>query len=101
MAGQIKISTDQVAEIATSIENLNKRLDDTLKSSQTTVKNLNNSWEGEAANATISAFDSFANKYFQNYKDVIDAYVRFLRQNVESGYIETETANTKLAEAFE
>lgn len=100
MAGQIRVSTTQVAEIANSMEGLNKRLKEKLEESQATIKNLNSTWEGEAANATIAAFDNFAAKYFQNYYDVIDKYVQFLRQNVDAGYFETETANTNLADAF-
>ncbi|MCL2662958.1 MAG: WXG100 family type VII secretion target [Oscillospiraceae bacterium] len=100
MAGQIRVNTSQVAQIATSIENLNKRLDAELKDSQANVKSLSSTWEGEASNATISAFDSFAAKYFQTYYDVIDSYVKFLRRNVDSGYFETETAVTNLSGEF-
>ena len=49
---------------------------------------------------TISAYDTFATNYFQTYYDIIDAYVKFLRQNVSTDYQATETANTNLADAF-
>ena len=100
MAGQIRVSTAQVAEIARTIESLNQRLFDELKTSQDTIKNLSNTWDGEAAEATISAYEEFAAKYFQNYYDILDNYVKFLRTNVEQGYFETETANINLADAF-
>ena len=100
MAGTIKISTDQVDAIATSIDNSNKKLKTTLEESQTAIKNLSSTWQGEASQATMSAYDAFATKYFQNYHDVIDAYVKFLRQNVSADYQATETANTNLADAF-
>ena len=100
MAGTIKISTDQVEAIATSIDNSNKKLKSTLEESQTAIKNLNSIWQGEASQATMTAYDAFAAKYFQNYHDVIDAYVKFLRQNVSADYQSTETANTNLADAF-
>ncbi len=100
MAGQIKVNTEQVAQVANTIEDLNKKLNDQLIESQTTVKNLTNTWEGEAANATISAYNEFAAKYFENYYKIIDSYVKFLRTNVETGYFDTETANTNLADAF-
>ncbi len=101
MAGNsVRVSTDQVAQIATNIENLNKRLTQELTNSKTTVDNLANIWEGEAARATISSFDEFAAKYFQNYEDVITQYVQFLRTNVEQGYFDTETQNIGLADAF-
>lgn len=100
MAGTIKISTDQVEAIATSVDNSNKKLKTTLEESQSAMKSLSSTWQGEAAQATVAAYDSFAAKYFQNYHDVIDAYVKFLRQNVSADYQATETANTNLADAF-
>lgn len=101
MAGNsIRVNTDQVAQIATNLENLNKRLTEELNNSKLTVDQLTNIWQGEAAQATISSFDEFAAKYFQNYEDVITQYVQFLRTNVEQGYFDTETQNIGLADAF-
>ena len=100
MAGQIKVNTEQVEQIAGTIERLNGQLNDSLKNSQSTINNLKNTWEGQASDATVSSFNDFAEKYFQNYYDIIDQYVKFLRQNVAAGYFQTETANTNLADAF-
>ncbi len=101
MAGNsIKVSTDQVAQIATSLESLNKKLTEQLTTSKTTIDNLSNIWQGEAAQATMDAFDSFAKMYFQNYEDTITQYVTFLRTNVEQGYFDTETQNISLASSF-
>ena len=101
MAGNsIRVNTDQVAQIANNLERLNKRLTRELHNSKRTIDRLHNVWQGEAAQATITSFDAFAAKYFQNYEDVITQYVTFLRRNVEAGYFETETANIGLADAF-
>lgn len=100
MAGTIKISTDQVEAIAASIETSNKKLKSTLEESQSTIKSLTSTWQGEASQATVGAYDSFAANYFQNYYDIIDAYVKFLRTNVSADYQSTETTNTSLADAF-
>ncbi|NLD79456.1 MAG: WXG100 family type VII secretion target [Mollicutes bacterium] len=100
MAGQIRVNTDQVAQIATEIDGLNKKLDEELKLSQTTIQSLSSTWEGEASEATKAAFDSFAAKFFQSYFDIIDGYVKFLRTNVDAGYFETETSNVSLSDAF-
>ena len=101
MAGNsIRVNTDQVAQIASNIEGLNKRLTEELTNSKATIDQLANIWEGEAAQATISSFDEFAAKYFQNYEDVITQYVQFLRTNIEQGYFDTETHNIGLADAF-
>lgn len=101
MAGNsVRVNTDQVAQIASNIENLNKRLTEELANSKATIDQLANVWEGEAAQTTISSFDDFAAKYFQNYEDVITQYVQFLRTNIEQGYFDTETQNIGLADAF-
>ena len=101
MAGNnIRISTDKVLEIAAKIEQLNGQLEETLMQSKASVDGLGNIWESEAARETISAYDSFAAKYFENYKEIILTYVTFLRQNVAGDYAQTETANVSLAEAF-
>lgn len=101
MAGNsIRIDTAQVGQIATNIERLNNRLTEELTNSKITIDQLANIWEGEAAQATISSFDEFANKFFQNYENIIAQYVQFLRTNVEQGYFETENANVSLADAF-
>ena len=101
MAGNsIRVNTDQVAQIATNIENLNKRLTEELTNSKATIDQLSNIWEGEAAQATFSSYNEFAAKYFQNYEDIIAQYVQFLRTNIEQGYFETETQNISLADAF-
>lgn len=101
MAGNsIRVNTDQVAQIASNLETLNKRLTEELTNSKSTIDQLANIWDGEAAQTTISSYDEFAAKYFQNYEDVITQYVQFLRTNVDAGYFETETANIGLADAF-
>ena len=101
MAGNgIRVNTDQVAQIATNLENLNKRLAEELTNSKTALDGLASVWEGDAAQATISSFDEFAGKFFQNYEEVIEQYVKFLRVNVEQGYFDTETQNIGLADAF-
>ena len=100
MAGNsMRISTDQVAQIATNLENLNKRLTEELTSSKATIDQLANIWTGEASQATISSFDEFAAKYFQNYEDIITQYVKFLR-TVAQEYEVVENQNISLADAF-
>ncbi|MBR4626796.1 MAG: WXG100 family type VII secretion target [Ruminococcus sp.] len=97
---RIQINTDQVSEIASAIESLNKKLTDELNTSRDLITSLGNSWSGEAYEATKSAYNEFATKFFQNYYDVIDNYVKFLRNNVSQGYFDVETRNTNLSEAF-
>lgn len=101
MAGNsIRISTDQVNQIAQTIENLNNKLTDELNNSRNVVQQLSTIWQGEAAQTTIDSYNAFAEKYFQNYADVIKQYVTFLRNNVAQGYSGTEIDNIGLGETL-
>ena len=100
MSDLIKIDTAQVLAIADNLDGLNNNLQETLTSAQKAVANLESYWSGEAATATIEAVNSFANDYFESYKELIDQYVQFLRKNVSEGYESVETANTSLADSF-
>ena len=101
MAGNsVRVNTDQVAQIASNLESLNKRLTEELTTSKNTIDGLASIWDSEAAQDTINAFDDFATKYFQTYEDTITQYVQFLRNNIDAGYFETETANISLSDAF-
>ncbi len=101
MAGNsLKISTEQVMQIAAELERLNKQLKGELTTSKQTIDNLTNIWEGSAAQETVSNFDQFSRKFFDKYEAVIDQYVKFLRQNVAEGYVQVETQNKDLGSAF-
>jgi WXG100 family type VII secretion target len=100
MAGNITVSPDQVLQIASNIERLNIDLDNALTRSQATVRGLASSWQGEAADATIGAFDAFYNKYADDYHEMMQGYVTFLRRNVSESYADAEKKNTGLAGAF-
>lgn len=99
-SNNLRIDTDQVLQIAQNLEDQNTKLNDTLTEGKQAIDNLANVWQSDAATDTISNFDDFANKYFQNYSDVITQYVKFLRDAVVQGYVETENANIGLADAF-
>lgn len=99
-SNNLRIDTDQVLQIAQNLEDQNTKLNDTLTEGKQAIDNLANVWQSDAATDTISNFDDFANKYFQSYSDVITQYVKFLRDAVAQGYVETENANIGLADAF-
>ena len=97
---KIQVNTDQVTEIAGEIEALNKKLQALLEDSRDLFTTLGNSWNGEAYEATKASYNEFAQKYFGNYYEVIQNYVKFLRTNVSQGYFDVETQNTSLSDAF-
>lgn len=97
---QITIDTEQVMSIAAQIENDNNQLKEKLESTKATIDSLSATWTGQAADETRASYAEFANKFFQKYYDVLDQYVKFLRNNVSDQYTQTETANKTIADAF-
>ena len=69
---EIRISTEEVELSATTIETLNNKLNDKLLEAQNAIKALGATWQGLAYDATKSAFDNFAEKYFESYKELIE-----------------------------
>lgn len=100
MSTQITIDSEQVLSIAGQIDSDNKRLQELLNQSKATIDGLGAVWTGGAADETRSSYEAFAGKFFQTYHDVLDQYVKFLRNNVASQYEQVEQANRQLADAF-
>lgn len=97
---QITIDSQQVLGIASQIENDNNQLQQLLNDSKATVDSLSTYWQGKASDDTRSSYNVFAGKFFQQYHDVLNQYVVFLRKNVAEQYEQTEQINTQLADAF-
>lgn len=97
---KITVNTDQVSSIAAEIEKLNNQLFEELERSRKLFDKLGNSWHGEAYDTSRDAYNSFASKYFNDYKKIIEQYIQFLRNNVSQGYFEVESSNVSLGEAF-
>ena len=100
MSTQMTIDSEQVLAIASQIESDNQQLQELLNDSKSTVDGLSAYWTGKAADETRASYDSFAGKFFQTYFDVLEQYVKFLRNNVASQYEQIEQVNTQLADAF-
>lgn len=97
---QITLDTDQVLAIASQIENDNNLLKETLEKTKSAIDSLSSTWTGQAADETRAAYTEFANKFFQQYYDVLEQYVKFLHVNVDDGSKRTEAANTELASLY-
>ena len=100
MATQITLDTEQVLAIASTLESDNQKLQQLLNDSKTTINNLSATYTGQAAEATRDSYNQFSGKFFQQYYDVLNQYVTFLRKNVSQDYSNTEVTNVKLADAF-
>lgn len=100
MATRMVLNTEQILTIAQSIENDNNELKNLLNESKTTINSLASVWSGQASDQTRASYEEFAGKFFQQYYDVLEQYVTFLRRNVAEQYTEVETENTRLSDAF-
>jgi WXG100 family type VII secretion target len=96
----ITLDSGEVLAIANRIESDNNQLRDLLNESKSTIDRLSSMWSGRAADETRASYDSFATKFFQQYQDVLNQYVTFLRRNVSEQYTDTENVNVQLADAF-
>ena len=97
---QMTLDTEQVLAIASQIESDNQHLLELLQESKATVDALSSYWQGTASDETRASYDSFSGKFFQQYHDILEQYVKFLRSNVAAQYEEVEQHNTQLADAF-
>lgn len=94
----IKIDTAAIENAAGTINTLNEELESTLLESQSNVQSLSSVWSGTAAETTIESYNSFASKYFGEYKQLLDNYVQFLRKVAAGNWMEAETQNTSLGD---
>lgn len=97
---QITIDSEQVLSIASQIESDNQTLQQLLNESKASVDALSSYWSGRASDETRASYEAFAGNFFQKYFDVLNQYVKFLRNNVAMQYEQTEQVNTQLADAF-
>ena len=100
MAGEIRVNTDLVNIAAKNINDYNGNIKVAFESLDKVMASLGDYWEGNVGDNAETAFTSIKNAFNDERYSVIENYVVFLHTQVEQGYIETETTNTKLADAF-
>ena len=96
----LKVNTDLAVRAANTIKLNNSQMRDNFQNVQTAISQLNNSWDGSAANAAIGKFNEIKTKFMDARYAVLDNYVNFLLQQVGEGYTQTENANVSLADQF-
>ena len=99
MAGEgINISLGEVTKTAETVRNLNKSLAEKLQDIKKEMNNLSSTWQSDASETIRGNFNALAPK-FENYRDVVDSYAKFLDKTVES-YNTAETSINSNASAF-
>ena len=87
------IDTIRLLDKSDTLEELNRRLFDELYRSDALMLKLGEYWEGEAFDELTEVFRKFASTYFEDYKEMLGAYIRFLRETVADHYAKTEETN--------
>lgn len=94
----IKISLGEVAKTAGTIRTINQNLSTRLEDIKKEMNNLANTWQSDASNTVRENFNALAPR-FEEYKNVVDSYAKFLDATV-ANYDATETAINSNASAF-
>ena len=94
----IKISLGEVSATAGAIRTLNTSLNDKLLEIQKQMNDLASTWQSPAGETIREKFNSLVTA-FENYKQIIEAYAKFL-DNTVSSYEATESQIQNNASAF-
>lgn len=94
----IRISLGEVAKTAGTIRTINQNLSTRLEDIKKEMNNLANTWQSDASNTIRENFNALAPR-FEEYKNVVDSYAKFLDSTV-ANYDAAETAINSNASAF-
>ncbi|CDX04951.1 Type VII secretion system ESAT-6-like [Desulfitobacterium hafniense] len=98
MAKQV-VNTDRLTSAANKLRTVNNNITGEFRTLQNKAKQLDSNWKsaaGEAARTTM--YQLFKNNEVRS--TVLQNYINMLEQQVNPGYTNTETVNTKLADKF-
>jgi len=94
----ISISLEEVKSSAGTIRTINNGLDAKLAEVKKAMNDMSNSWKSPAGETIKAKFTALEPK-FQEYKEIIESYAKFLDTTVDS-YQATENAVNNNASAF-
>lgn len=98
MAEGIKISTQVLVDTAEKVRSINKTMDGKLADINKTMNDLEVSWKSDAASDIRAAMNALKPR-FEEYKNVVESYAKFLVSTAQS-YEATESAIQSNASAF-
>lgn len=98
MAGKIIVELDRFEQRATDLSKQNQNLIEDLRKIKDLINGLAGEWESESA-VKIREKITAMEPRFEDYYDVVDNYVKFIR-NTEQVYRATEKTNTSNADQF-
>lgn len=89
MADSIQVTTQVLVDTASTVRSLNTTLDDKLKEINKNMNDLEATWKSDAATDIRAAMNAL-NPRFEEYKNVVESYAKFL-VNTAQNYDTTET----------
>lgn len=93
------IDTERVASSIASLRAVNGAINDAFDTMQKKAQQLDSAWNSKAGEtAKTTMYQIFKNS--DTRSAVIQNYINLLEQQVDPGYINTETVNTQLADQF-
>lgn len=98
MADSILISTQVLTDTASKVRNINSQLDNQLKEINKKMNDLESTWQSDAATDIRAAMNALKPR-FEEYKNVVEAYAKFLVTTAQS-YEATEGAIVNNASQF-
>ena len=98
MADTIQISTQALKDSAEKIRRINKALDQKLTDINKCMNDLESTWKSDAASDIRAAMNALKPR-FEEYKDVVESYAKFLLNTAQS-YENTETIVQSNASTF-
>ena len=98
MADSIQISTQVLIDTATEVRSINTAMDDKLKEINKNMNLLEETWKSDAATDIRAAMNNLQPR-FEQYKNVVESYAKFL-DNTAQSYETTEGAIQTNASAF-
>jgi len=98
MADSIKISTQVLTDTAQKVRNCNTAMDQKLADINKNMNDLEATWKSDAASDIRAAMNALKPR-FEEYKNVIESYAKFLVNTAQS-YETTEGAIQSNANAF-
>lgn len=98
MAEGILVSTQVLVDTATKVRNINANMDTKLADINSRMNSLESSWQSAAATDIRAAMNALKPR-FEEYKNVVESYAKFLNNTAQT-YEATESTAQQNANQF-
>ena len=97
----IRISTQTLRDTSEYVRQRNERLEEKMNEVKMKIVHLcDNSWQSDAGEEIQRKIEAFGRNHFQQYKEVVESYARYLVTTAEQ-YEQTEAAIQGNASSFQ